>query len=443
MIDAVNRALSRIGFGQLKFNADHFSQLSWMGWGQVAGLLLSLLSIKLTTSAGPSEYGLFILVTSLSGLLSLSLFAPLEQGVVQYLFEYSKTPSQRSSYLRMVSRTLLHAFWYLAASALIISVVGVQFTGYGWMFMIAGSMLVIITVLSIPMNGLLNALKLRKELALIQVTEKALIVMFLQTGIWFVPLDAAVIMTCIVAAMSIMFAARIVVFQRQIGTSDPEAERISVRESAWKKVVMYGWPFVLWGWLTWSQLNGERWVINSYLAAEDVGRYGLASSMVNNSIVMLYTVLIQFITPSVYAKFSSDHPGDRVGGFQLISMMTWVTFILFSLFGLFLYGAGDWLIRLLSNADFVVDAEILFLLTLGMGVFYMGQTLAMVGMALERPTVYVLPKIVSAVISVAVYIAGCLMFGLLGIVFGILIGNLVYLVGIIVVNKRTFAVQQV
>lgn len=78
-----------------------------------------------------------------------------------------------------------------------------------------------------------------------------------------------------------------------------------------------------------------------------------------------------------------------------------------------------------------------------MGVFYMGQTLAMVGMALERPTVYVMPKIVSAVISVGVYIAGCMMFGLLGVVFGILIGNLVFLAGIIMVNKRTFAVRQV
>lgn len=437
MIDLVNTLLRKAGLGQLHFRADHAAQLSWMGWGQFAGLLLSILSIKLTTSVGPAEYGLFVLVTSLGGLLSLALFGPLEQGVVRYYFEFSGTDTQRSTYLLMVRSVLLRSALVLAGVAGVSAFLGVLSGTYTWLFMITGGVLVTITVLAAPVNGLLNAMKLRKQLAIIGVVEKVLIVVFLQIGIWFIPMDASTIMLCIVAAMLLLFVVRMMMFGKQIGPEGSTEERNTVRSSAWKKVLAYGWPFIIWGWLSWLQFNGERWVINSMLSMEEVGKYGLAASLVNNSIVMVYNVLIQFVTPTIYAKFS-DQAADRKGGFQLIRGMAWATFALFVAFGLFLYAAGGWIIRLLSTSAFVLDTGILLFLTIGLGLFYVGQTLAMVGFALERPDAYLIPKIISSVVSVAGYIAGCFWFGLYGIVGAVILGNLFYLGSILIINHRRF-----
>jgi O-antigen/teichoic acid export membrane protein len=412
-----------------------------MGWGQVIGLLLSLISIKLTTAIGPSEYGHFILVTSLGGLLTLSLFGPMEQGFVRYYFEFSKNDAHRAAYLFMVETVMKKAAAYLGIAAVAGTIAGVMMYGESVMFMVSASLLIIITVIAAPFNGLFNAMKLRKEVSIIQVLEKGLIVIILFAVSRFIPMDAGIVMSCVVGAMLVFIVVRVVLYHRQIGQTPSEDERRDIRIDAWKKIVTYGWPFIIWGWLSWLQFNGERWVINSYLTTVDVGKYGLSASIVNNSIVMVYGVLIQFMTPSIYGKFASENRTERMNGYSLIRITSAATFILFLLFGVFLYFAGSMVIQLLSTKEYIIDTTILLLLTVGLGLFYVGQTLAMVGFAMEKPEAYLVPKVLSSVVSVAGYIAGCLWFGLYGIVFAVIIGNSFYLISIIIINKRNFTLR--
>ncbi len=441
MIGFINRMLSRFGISEIAVNRDHLSQISWMGWGQALSLILSIASIKLTTSVGPAEYGQFVLVTSLGGLLSLSFFGPLEQGFVRYYFEFSKTDDQRSAYLRSVLQVMKRASFILAACAVAAGLVGILTFGMDPMFVSAAVVLIVISVIVTPFAGLFNAMKLRKEISIIQVLEKSFVVLFLFLAAAFFTMNASVIMTAIVSAMALFLLVRLLLYRRQLGGAPSVELMRSVRTESWKKVLMYGWPFVLWGWLSWFQFNGERWIINSYLTTSDVGKYGLSTSLVNNSIVIVYGVFIQFMTPSIYGKFASEAATERLKGYSLIKIASAGTFLLFTIFGIFLFFGGETVIHLLSTKEYVIDTTLLLLLTLGLGIFYVGQTLALVGFALQRPDAYLVPKILSAVVSVAGYIIGCLSFGLYGIVFAILIGNSIYLISILLVNRRMLSTQ--
>lgn len=307
--------------------------------------------------------------------------------------------------------------------------------------MTVSALLVMISVIITPFSGLFNAMKLRKEISIIQVLEKGIIILFLLLAARYMNMDSAAVMTAIVGAMVIFAVVRIFIFRRQATVLPSETVIQSVSKESWKKIILYGWPFILWGWISWFQFNGERWVINAYLTVGDVGKYGLSASMVNNSIVMVYSVFIQFLTPSIYGKFATGIAVERAKGYSLIKIAAAATFILFLCFGLFLFLAGEQVIHLLSTKEYVIDTSLLLLLTVGLGIFYVGQTLAMVGFALQMPDAYIIPKVLSALLSLTGYIAGCLWFGLYGIVYAILIGNSIYLISIIVINKRMLLKQ--
>src|ERR1051326_9445908 len=80
----------------LQISAPQGKELSWLAGGQLVSVFLSLISIKLITSIGAEEYGKFVLATSVSGLLSLTFFGPMEQGFVRLYFDYRDSEQSRS-----------------------------------------------------------------------------------------------------------------------------------------------------------------------------------------------------------------------------------------------------------------------------------------------------------------------------------------------------------
>ncbi len=443
MIKILNRTLALVGVKDLRLTNDHVAQLSWLGWGQIISLVLSLVSIKLTTSIGPVGYGQFVLITSLGGLLSLSFFGPLEQGFVRYYFEFSKSEEQKSAYLRIVFNTLKIAAGILCLIGIVAVVIGIIFFQKTVLFMVSASVLIIISVISTPIAGLFNAMKLRREISIIQVLEKVFIVAFLLLAAATMALDLTFVMVAITSSMAIFLVVRIWIYLKQINVRSSKESINHLKSESGKKIIVYCLPFIFWGWLSWFQFNGERWVVNGFLTMTDVGKYGLSASIVNNSVVLAYGVFIQFLTPSIYDKFSTGNNAEKKKGYGLIKTASLLTFVLFCAFGVLLYVGGEQIIHLLSTKEYVIDALLLFLLTVGLGIFYVGQTLALVGFALQKPSAYIIPKIVSAILSMAGYIIGCMWIGLFGIVISILVSNVVYLVSVMLINRKLLFTQPV
>ncbi len=436
MIAYINTMLERFGIQDFQLNRNHIAQISWLGWGQFASLLLSLISIKLTTAIGPEGYGSFVLATSIGGFLTLSFFGPLEQGFVRYYFEYTKTDGQKSAYLLSILTMIKQSFLVLVLLSSIVVSIAVLYYNQSLFFWGSAAILIIISALASPFSGILNAMKLRKEISIIQTLEKLFIVIFLLIATSVVVMNASMVMTCIFCAMGIFILVRIILYKKQI-TNVPDRELVkSVQLESFKKIFLYSAPFVIWGWLSWFQFNGERWVVKTIVSLSEAGKYGLASSLVNNSIVMIYGVFIQFILPTIYTKFSNESKSERIKGYYLIKVASVFTFVLFILFGFFLFAAGDSIIHIISAKEFIIESSFFLFLTIGVGLFYVGQTMAVVGLALQKPEAYLIPKIGSAIVSMAGYITGCFYFGIYGIAYAVCVANAFYLISVYFVNIR-------
>lgn len=436
MIEYINTILVRFGIQDFQLNRNHITQISWLGWGQFASLLLSLVSIKLTTAIGPEGYGSFVLATSIGGFLTLSFFGPLEQGFIRYYFEFTKSDGQKSAYLLSILKMVKQSFFILVVIASIIIAIAVLYYDQPLFFWGSAAILIMISSLAGPFNGILNAMKLRKEISIIQTLEKLFIVIFLMIATSFFVMNASIVMTCIVCATGIFFLIRIILYKKQIVIL-PDRELVKlVQLESFKKIFLYSAPFVLWGWLSWFQFNGERWVVKTIVSLSEAGKYGLAASLVNNSIVMVYGVFIQFILPTIYTKFSSETISERMKGYFFIKVASVFTLALFILFGIFLFAAGDSVIHIISAKEFIIESSFFLFLTFGVGLFYVGQTMAIVGLALQKPEAYLFPKIGSAIVSMAGYISGCYYFGIYGIAYAVCIANAFYLISVYFVNIR-------
>ena len=431
----------------LQISAPQGKELSWLAGGQLVSVFLSLISIKLITSIGAEEYGKFVLATSVSGLLSLTFFGPMEQGFVRLYFDYRDSEQSRSVF----SNTLLRLLSWSAGVLAVLAVVFILFAHSrlkaGTGFTAAAAIMVLLAALNVPLSGMINAFRLRKEGAIIQVAERSIVIMLVAAIFFRQGLNVTGVIGCVAFASAVSLLLRFRVYRKALPGTIPARESAApdhlrqLRREILQKIAVYSQPFVLWGILAWMQSNGERWVINGMLPGADLGRYGLAASLVNNSVVVVFAMLTQFMTPIIFAKFSTN--GSTLEGMRLIRLYGWATSVMFLSVGIVLLFAGDPVIRLISTSQFTIGGPVLFSLTIGLGAYSVGQSLTQVGLALRRPEIYIVPKVVTAVLSVGAYLLGCRWGGIVGVVGAIVFVNMLYLLLVYLANKRFLAAMPV
>ncbi len=424
----------------LRMTPQQTSEFFWLSGGQAITLLLSLVTVKLVTAIGPAGYGKYVLATSIGGILSQGFFGPLEQGYMRMYFYYSQDPARRPVYFASLVRILVLSTGILLVVGAFI--VGAGHMVYGWdlAFHAAAAVMILILAVTIPINGMLNAMRLRKETSIVQIGERLALIALLLGVTLTGTLDATLVVVCTAIATGLSLVVRSVICQSRarIDSADPieTVDPVAVRKEIYGKIIDYTRPFIAWGAIAWIQSNGERWVIDTVMTKSDVGRYGLAASLVNSSAVVLVNVLAQFVTPIVFAKFSSTVPEEQKKGQQLIRLNVLVTTMVFVVIGLILYVAGEPIIHLLSTKAFTLEPSILLILTVGLGAFYAGQAMTTLGLAMNKPAAYMTTKITVAIASAVFYYLGCIWQGVLGVAIGLLIANLLYIVLVFRVNRR-------
>jgi len=424
----------------LTLSRNRLEELTWLGGGQIITVILSVVSVKLMTSVGSEEYGKLTLATSVGSILILGFFGPIEQAYTRFYFDYTSDVQRNAIF----SRSLLHLLWKCIAVLVPISVLLMlvldTVAGITPTFTIAAASMIILGLINVPLGGMLGAMRRRRQMAMIQVFERVAIILLL---LWFLGAlypSAATLMIAIAVATALSAVARVVVYLKASpspeGCHREDFDSSTFKRDIHKTILKYSLPFVLWGALAWVQGNGERWVISRLLSTGDVGRYGLAYGLVANSAALAFGIMAQYITPVVYQSFSSGTVEGRTRALDLIRLHAVATALVFGVVGAMLFFWGGFIIPLLSNADFVLDGGFLFLLTAGIGIFHMAQSLTAVGMALRKPEIYMRAKVVAAIASVVLYCVGCYLLGLVGIALAMIGVSLIYLVIVIQSNRR-------
>ena len=421
-----------------KADADSAVELSWVFFGQLLNVILSFVILKLLSKMGTSDYGIYALVLTITVLLSLILFGPAVQGFIRFYYDYLGKGAV-NTYISLVNRFLFVASGLLSLIVIIMVILSLsadfslapEFFLFAGIFIIAGR-------LGEFFNAFLNLLRRRRENALLQGAEKFTIAVVL--FVLLLNRSLSLVVTFVVlSVITLLFSfIKIGVFRKNIpeqliaGPADP-----LIKKEMRGKIVLYVFPFVLWGVSGWLQLNGEKWIIADLLSTSVVGIYAVMMSLVTAFIVVPANILADFTTPIIFQNYSNpEDPEKTRNGYLYIKLNVLLVIIVTSLAVFITAFWGKYLIIIISGADYALYWYLLPLLCFGTGLFYAGQALASLGMALNQPNKYLFPKILTGILSVVLNYLLILSYGIEGTAYAVSLTGMIYLFYIAAVNKN-------
>jgi O-antigen/teichoic acid export membrane protein len=168
-----------------------------------------------------------------------------------------------------------------------------------------------------------------------------------------------------------------------------------------------------------------------------VGIYAVMMALVGAFVAVPGNVLGEFSTPVIFQNYADPKDTAQIkSGYSFIKLNMVLTFIVTLIATAATALFGREIIILISTPEYALYWYLLPLLCFGSGLFYTGQALTTVGMALNQPKKYLPPKVLTGVVSVILNLILISLLGIAGAAYSMVITGLLYLVYIIIVNKR-------
>jgi O-antigen/teichoic acid export membrane protein len=422
-----------------KIHKKNIEEIFWLVSGQVVSILLGFVSIKLLTSMGSSDYGKYSLVLTVAALISAIFYGPAEQGFVRFYYDFLKK-GQAKTYINLFNGFLLKTGYYGLCIVLVISIFSLLFktelSAVSIVFM--GTYVLLFTTSNIY-NSMLNLLRKRKTNTMLQLVEKLLIILALSIVVYLSTLSSKNVFIVISFALIIVLFLKIKVINHYVPEDESDHNSKETKRIIKHTISKFSIPFVIWGVAGWLQLNSERWIIASYLTTSDVGIYAVMISLANYMISLPSGIISQFATPIIYER-ESHKENNGLNSVKYIVFFN-IVLVLFMMLLSVLFGRQ--IILFASNSDFCVYWYLLPIICVGIGLFQIGQGLTNVGMLLNKPNIYLFPKIASGILALILNITFINIFGIIGIAISLCLTNFVYLLLVFLTNRKILLVKNI
>lgn len=388
----------------------------------------------LTTFLSEADYGTLALYNITATLPNLLFFAPLGQGIGRY-YPIAQEKAELPQFDRQFTQ-LFRSGSAIAGFAGLMSAV-VCFCAGSFHWAIASLLIAALSVLNAYnayCYGLQNAARQR------------ILALGLETGDRVLQQGLAILLLWLVLGDPLMalagYAGSAMLFwfinQHYYLKTFPETgqrpppESLGHSESAvhyGRDILRYAWPFMLFGAFTWAQTASDRWALELLCSTESVGQYAVLNQIGFQSLSLLIGSISYFLIPILYNRAGSL---EQAGQFREANRLNnWylcfnavLTMGLCSVFWFF--GAG--VVRLLSAEKYVPIASLLPIMALAGGLFNFGQTYSMRFMFGLQTQQLLYPKIGAALIGVCLNFYAVSHYGLVGLVWAAVIGQMIYLI---------------
>ncbi|MBT8385955.1 MAG: hypothetical protein KJO12_00960, partial [Ignavibacteria bacterium] len=169
----------------------------------------------------------------------------------------------------------------------------------------------------------------------------------------------------------------------------------------------------------------------------DVGIYAIMIALINAFIVVPNNIISEFTTPIIFQHYAdlSDREKTNAGHDYIKLTIAVVLFISIISSGIMLIW-GKELIILVSDSNYSVYWYLLPALCLGTGLFLTGQAQTILGMALNQPMKYLIPKVTIGLLSVILNLVLIKIYGLAGVAYSVLATGIIYTLFIFIINRK-------
>ena len=425
--------MSKIGLKirWLSLDLHRFQRLTkeggWILFGQIVSVLGALVLVRvLTEYLDPAAYGELALGLTIAGLVNQVVTGGVTAGIGRF-YSIAAEKGDLSGYLQ-ASRKLM-GFAILAIGVIALALMaGLIWTNQTQWLSLTAAVLVfsVLTGLNSSLSGVQNAARQRSIVALHSGMD-AWLKIGLAVGVmlWLGTSSTAVVIGYTLSAMFVSLS-QLHFLRRLLRLQDKKGSN-PVSEKWCSQMWAYSWPFSAWGVFTWLQLSSDRWALESFATTQEVGQYVVVFQLGYTPIVLVTGLMTSFLGPILYQRSGVATDNNRnVSVHHLAWRITGLSLICTALAFLFTLVLHDWLFLLLVAEPFRASSHYLPWVVLAGGLFAAGQMLALKLMSEMKIGTMTSAKITTALIGILCNILGAWLFGLAGVVAGLLVFSCLY-----------------
>jgi O-antigen/teichoic acid export membrane protein len=387
----------------------------WIIVGQAMVISGSLVGVRLLTGLlSPAEYGELALGVTVATLVNQTVLGPLGQGVMRF-YAPATEDDDLIGYLFAV-RKLVFVSTVLVICLMLIILASLVLSGqYQWIVItIVSLVFAIVNGCNSILSGIQNAARQRSIVALHQGMESWL--RFLSASLLISCFEASSIASMIgyVLGGTIAVCSQFVYFIRAF----PLVRSLIEGKKNWQgKIWQYSWPMSVFGLFTWFQLVSDRWVLGIFKSKDEVGMYSALFQLGYYPISMATGMVVQFLAPIFFQRSgdgSDKKRNDNVSnmGWRLTGLAIGLTGVAFCIASLF----HTQIFQIFVAKEYRKVSFLFPWMVLSGGIFAASQTIALNLMS-QIKTFRMMPiKIVTALLGIALNLAGGYCYGITGIV---------------------------
>lgn len=411
-------------------------ELMWVTLGQTAYLAGVFAGMKLFTHWLPrEEYGRLALGLSIAGLVSLFTFGPIGQAILRY-FAMHRDDGTLPLYFHAIARSLAQAVTLIGVTATLAALLLGELLEPGWrILLLSAAGFAIVAGLGDSLNHLSMARRWRPCTAFYQGAGTWLRILLAAAAVALAGETGHGVLVGYTLGAALSLLPLVAVFGN---AGDLRAWRRSRSEPAGRLQAAsrefrgYAAPFLLFAGFAAVSLYADRWVIQSYLGAAQVGLFFAVMQIANAPLALFFGILSQAVVPVVFDRSGLAGRGGTADRLLQLSVLAALPIAVLMVGVGFAFDGP--IIRLLTTADYATVPGLLGICMLGHTLFHLGQLLVTRGLAQRRPAVYFWPKALQAVSFLALAPFFIQAWRLPGVAWALCTSSALYLAGVLLVN---------
>ena len=410
----------------------------WVGLGQAAAVLGSLIGVRLLTGVlSPEVYGELALGMTLAVLVNQIVMGPLCASASRF-FASAREKGEFAPYLTSLRKLFAQATGIVLLLAGAVCLVVLLTGQIKWLWLaLAAFGFALLSGYNYFLDSIQNAARQRLIVAWHQALASwgrflAAVGMALWLGA-----------TSTIAMLGYGFATLLVLgsqgwFFRRILLYSGDAPRIgdgSVQR--WQKLMFaYAWPFAAWGVFSWAQMVSDRWALQMFVSTRDVGLYAVLFQLGYYPISLLSGLMVQLVCPIFFQRAGDATDELRMRRVYAVNWrLTMATLILTGISTLLAAALHGIIFRWLVAPEYRDISWLLPGMVLAGGLFATGQFVS-ISLFIETETrVLILPKIATAVLGIVLNLIGAAWFGVSGVVGACIVISAVYMLWILYIVR--------
>jgi O-antigen/teichoic acid export membrane protein len=397
---------------------ERFRRLSregaWIFLGQVTAVLGSLASVRLLTELlDPVAYGELALGMTVASLVNQTVLGPLSNGITRF-YAPAQERGDLGSYLSAV-RALVLAATAVIAVMILLTGAGLLVAGRMEWIAIASAALIFagLSGCNAILSGIQNAARQRSIVALHQGIEPWARLLLAAALLLWLGATSTVAIVGYALGVTLVLGSQYMFFRKVIRSKAAVADRSNWRQQIWK----YSWPISVFGIFTWLQLASDRWALELFATTQEVGLYAALFQLGYYPMSIATGMAVQFLVPIFYQR--AGDASDRRRNANINSLSWRLTGMALGLTGAVFIAAllfHAQIFRVFVATEYASVSHLLPWMLLAGGVFAAGQIIALNLMSQMKTQIMIAPKLITALLGVALNFAGAYWYGITGIV---------------------------